>query len=215
MIINKSCLECLPPDEAIVVSDPPFNIGYHYDGYKDKMNDDEYWNMLVKVLRPPSIVIHYPEEIVKLSIKFGFAPDKMVSWVYPSNMKRQWRCIAYYGLKPDFSLGSQPYKNPKDKRIAKRIEEGHTCPLYDWWEINQVKNVSMEKTEHPCQMPLQVMRNAIKIIKSDKLIWDPFVGSGTTLLAAKLENRKYGGTEINQEYVKIAEERLKNESGII
>ena len=40
----------------------------------------------------------------------------------------------------------EPYKNPTDKRIAKRIAEGHEGGmLYDWWEINQVKNVSKDK----------------------------------------------------------------------
>lgn len=39
MIINKDCLECLDilPDNIIIVTDPPFNIGYHYNNYKDNL----------------------------------------------------------------------------------------------------------------------------------------------------------------------------------
>ena len=42
-------------------------------------------------------------------------------------------------------------------KALKKIADGKTARLYDWWEINQVKNVSAEKTAHPCQMPLKVM----------------------------------------------------------
>lgn len=80
--------------------------------------------------------------------------------------------------------------------------------LYDWWEVQQVKNVSKEKTSHPCQIPLQVMLNIIMLIPSDYLIIDPFAGSGTTLLAAKILKRDCIGIEIDKSYCEIIEERL-------
>ena len=45
--------------------------------------------------------------------------------------------------------------------------------------------------------------------REDDLVLDPFVGSGTTCIAAKLMNRKYIGMEMDDEYVVIAEERIK------
>lgn len=80
--------------------------------------------------------------------------------------------------------------------------------MYDWWEIQQVKNVSKEKTSHPCQIPLQVMLNIIMLIPNDYLIIDPFAGSGTTLLAAKILHRNFIGIEIDKSYCEIIEERL-------
>ena len=51
----------------------------------------------------------------------------------------------------------------QQKRIQKRISEGKTgAKLYDWWNINQVKNVSKEKTEHPCQIPEELISKIIK-----------------------------------------------------
>jgi DNA modification methylase len=46
--------------------------------------------------------------------------------------------------------------------------------MYDWWNINQVKNISLDKTNHPCQMPIEVMENIIKLLPKDKIIVDPF-----------------------------------------
>lgn len=80
--------------------------------------------------------------------------------------------------------------------------------MYDWIEMNQIKNVSKEKTSHPCQMPLELMRKIIKLLPKDSTVIDPFCGSGTTLLACKLENIPYVGIEINVNYADIARERL-------
>ena len=50
---------------------------------------------------------------------------------------------------PPFNIGYH-YKTYNDKRIIKRIEEGKTgCKLYDWWNINQVKNISKQKNKTP------------------------------------------------------------------
>ena len=47
--------------KPIVVTDPPFNVGYHYDGYSDRMSPDNYMRMLAYVTSlTPSVVIHYP-----------------------------------------------------------------------------------------------------------------------------------------------------------
>lgn len=55
--------------------------------------------------------------------------------------------------------------------------------MYDWWNVNQVKNVSKDKTGHPCQMPLEVMKNIIATLDENVTVFDPFMGSGTTALA--------------------------------
>lgn len=114
-------------------------------------------------------------------------------------------------MKPNFVQVGQPYKNLKDKRIIKRMEEGKTCKLYDWWNVNQVKNVSKEKTTHPCQMPLEVMKNIVGVLPKGSLIIDPFMGSGTTGVACKMLGYDFVGIEIDEAYFKIAEERIVNE----
>ena len=79
---------------------------------------------------------------------------------------------------------------------------------YDWWNVNQVKNVSKDKTKHPCQMPLEVMKRIVGILPDDATIIDPFMGSGTTGVACRELNREFAGIELNREYFEIAKKRI-------
>lgn len=204
-------------NSAVIVTDPPFNIGYHYNSYKDRLSEEMYLSLLASVFSEcPFVIVHYPETIYELAIKIGKAPQKVVAWVYNSNTAKQHRDIAFFDVKPNFNAVKQPYKNPKDKRIQKRIAEGKIgCKLYDWWNINQVKNVSKEKTKHPCQMPLEVMKNVIGILPTDAVIIDPFMGSGTTGVACVELNRKFIGIELDEEYFNIAKERIESAQAAI
>jgi len=215
-IYNGDNLEVLSSLEldlsrCIFVTDPPFNVGYHYNEYEDKMDEKEYYKWLVEIFGTQKhVVVHYPESLYLYSHYAHQIPQKVVSWVYNSNTGKQHRDIAFFNVKPDFRKVSQPYKNPNDKRIAKRISEGKTARLYDWWEVNQVKNVSSEKTEHPCQMPQKVMDNVIGILPEGYTIIDPFLGSGTTALSCMKYARDFIGIEIDSKYFEIAKQRIKN-----
>ena len=199
-----------------IVTDPPFNVGYHYNEYKDKMDEGEYFEWLGNIVSGnPCVMIHYPEALYKFAFQIGKFPERVVSWVYNSNTPRQHRDIAFFDIKPDFTLMHQPYKNPTDKRIAKRIAEGHEGGmLYDWWEVNQVKNVSKKAVGgvvHPCQMPIDIMRRVVGILPDDYVIVDPFIGSGTTAIACIKEKRHFIGFELSKEYFDIAQRRIADE----
>lgn len=214
-IVNGDCTLLIDKyinKNTIIVTDPPFNIGYHYKGYNDNKDDIEYLSIISNILKKaPTVLVHYPEDIVKISVYTDIVPNRIISWVYNSNTRRQHRDIAFYGIDPDFSKVKQPYKNPNDKRIQKLIANGSRgTNLYDWWNVNQVKNVSKEKTSHPCQMPLEVMDRIIKILPDNITVVDPFCGSGTTGVACVKNNIDFVGIEIVEEYAKIANERLAN-----
>lgn len=196
----------------VVVTDPPFNIGYPYKGFTDRMDEGDYYAMLAEVTaQTAAVVIHYPEQLHRLSIEKGEAPERVVSWVYNSNTRKQHRDVAFYGVKPDFSRVKQPYKNQNDKRIRKLMAEGKGARLYDWWNVNQVKNVSKVKTGHPCQMPIQVMKNIIGILPDGIGVIDPFLGSGTTAVACAELGVPFIGYEIVREYAEMANERVKEQ----
>jgi len=198
-------------DKTVIVTDPPFNIGYHYNQYKDDLKESDYYKWLNDILRDRmSVVIHYPEQMYKLSFQMENFPEKVISWVYNSNTAKQHRDIAFFNVKPDFRKVGQPYKNPKDKRIAKRIAEGKKARLYDWWNINQVKNVSKDKTEHPCQMPQEVMDRIVGILPEDITVLDPFMGSGTTGMACKKLGVNFIGIELDEKYFNIAKDRIQS-----
>lgn len=179
------------------------------------MAEDEYLKFMKDVLKTrdiPYVIIHYPESLYKIAMYNQDAPTKVCSWVYNSNTAKQHRDVAFFGVKPNFKQVLQPYKNPNDKRIKARIAQGKLgCKLYDWWNINQIKNVSKEKTKHPCQMPIQVMKNIVGIIPKNFIIIDPFMGSGTTGVACKQLGYKFIGCEIDKDYFQIAKSRIDNE----
>jgi DNA modification methylase len=138
--------------------------------------------------------------------------EQVVCWVYNSNTGKQSRLISWWGCKPDFRKVRQEYKNLKDKRIQKRISEGKTgAKLYDWWEINQVKNVSKEKTEHPCQIPEEVIRRIIlTTAQPNQTIIDVFGGSGTTSKVAQELGFNSISYEIDEKYCEIMKHRVES-----
>ena len=221
---NNNCLDFMKSEQfkdliknrkVCIITDPPFNIGYHYNNYKDKMTEDKYYSFLKEIFNMyeiPFVVIHYAECLYKLAFYVQKLPSKVVSWVYNSNTAKQHRDIAFFGIKPNFNQVKQPYKNLNDKRIKERLAKGiKGGRLYDWWNINQVKNVSKKEINHPCVMPLEVMENIVGILPKDYVIFDPFMGSGTTGIACKELGRDFIGCEIDKEYTNIAIKRINNE----
>ena len=78
--------------------------------------------------------------------------------------------------------------------------------------ILKFNNVIKNKTIHPTQKPVELISYLIRTYtKENELILDFCMGSGTTALACKKNNRNYIGSEISKEYCSIAEERLKQE----
>ena len=92
----------------------------------------------------------------------------------------------------------------------KRIADGKRPRGYDWIYSDQIKNVSKEKTKHPCQMPLEVMTYIMKTLPKDITVLDPFAGSGTTLLAARNAGLGSIGIEISEKYCDIIRKRIRD-----
>ena len=213
-------LEFSPELKFLWITDPPFNIGYHYNEHDDSMPMNEYISML-SLIPSPRVIIHYPEPTINiLPHAFGGElVEKCVQWVYPSNNQKQHRTISFWGIKPDFNRVKQPYKNPNDKRIKQLIANGSEgARSYDWWNINQIKNTSSEKTAHPCQMPVKIFENIIKLCipeneRSEWVVVDPFTGSGSSGVAAVNLGVKFLGFEKDHTYYDIASKRIREARG--
>jgi len=80
----------------------------------------------------------------------------------------------------------------------------------DVWDIPNVKARHVEKTKHPCQFPVALPRRLIKALTTPgAMVLDPYVGSGSSAVAALLEGRNFIGCDIKRPYLSIAKRRLK------
>lgn len=98
------------------------------------------------------------------------------------------------------------YKGPKKGQFS-----GHPMGKNpsDVWEIPNVKSNHPEKTIHPCQFPVElIQRLVLAFTNKGDWVFDPFIGVGSTAIAALLHGRKAMGAEIVKKYIDIAKQRL-------
>lgn len=80
----------------------------------------------------------------------------------------------------------------------------------DIWEMPNVKANHPEKTVHPCQYPVELVeRLVLALTNPDDWVVDPFIGVGSTAVAALLHGRKCAGADIVKDYLEAAKERLR------
>lgn len=79
----------------------------------------------------------------------------------------------------------------------------------DIWAIPNVKHNHVEKTEHPCQFPVELVeRLVLSMTKAGDAVFDPYMGVGSSVIAAVKNDRVGYGCDTDQRYVDIAWERL-------
>lgn len=82
-------------------------------------------------------------------------------------------------------------------------------PLSDVWDIPFLNPKAKERTGYPTQKPIELLDRIITISTDEgDVVLDPFCGSGTTLVSAKLLGRKYIGVDINPEAITLSQKRL-------
>lgn len=218
----------------LVFTDPPYNIGVDYgngnssldrhDAYYDWCS--EWFRGVERILRfgGSFYLMQYPEQCAYLlprlrGLRFSFR--RWLTWHYPTNVgqspnnwTRSHRAILFCtkGEPPAYFNGladPQPYRNPTDKRIKENLKERPGVTPYDVWQYNLVKNVSRDKTSWPNQIPVTLVERIIKVsCPPDGIVCDPFIGSGTTAVAATKHGRQWIGFDLNPESKAETEKRL-------
>ena len=115
----------------------------------------------------------------------------------------------YKGAKKGLFSGNPKGKNPEDvwEMTLNRLWD-------DWeskvWDIPNVKANHPEKVNHPCQFPVELAERCILALTNpNEIVYDPFAGVASTLIAALKNNRRTYGTELNPDYVVIGKERIE------
>lgn len=104
--------------------------------------------------------------------------------------------------------GKKHYKGPK-KGTWSGNPSGKNPE--DVWDIPNVKARHVEKTVHPCQYPVALVRRLIRALTPDGgLVIDPYMGVGTTAVACLLEDRRFAGCDVEEKYVSLARARVES-----
>lgn len=229
------CLDCLNgmrqiPDDTVdlIVTSPPYNnfrnrrtqkdradywkrTNIVYDSCADKMSDEEYsaWqveciNEMIRILKPTGTIAYNHKDRI-----FNFSVLSPLSWILQSKaVYRQritWdRCgmqaynpVRFYRVEEDiYILGKQ----------AKDFKWNKDCASYlSVWRIPPSKN-----KDFPCSFPLEIPKRLIRAFTNEgDLVFDPFMGSGTTAVAAASLGRHYLGFELSEKYCALAEANVK------
>ena len=204
-IYHGDCRELLPDIEAdVLVTDPPYGVEFKgkrtkhttkfTGGYASTKDDSA---VLAELILPTIRHLLKGRAVVTPGVRNLFAypePSHIGAIYYPSGagMSRWgflcWQPILFYGPDPHLTDGK-----------GSRPDSFTTT-------------VAAEKNGHPCPKPLETMAWLInRCSREGETILDPFMGSGTTLRAAKDLGRKAIGIELEERYCEIAAERCSQE----
>lgn len=116
---------------------------------------------------------------------------------------------AYKGENKGKLSGNPKGKNPEDlwKATIDRLYDDWDCKI---WDIPNVKSQHPEKTIHPCQFPIELVERCVLALTNENdIVYDPFAGVGSSLIAALKNGRRAYGTELVQEYIDIGLNRIE------
>jgi len=153
--------------------------------------------------------------------KKGLLPGHQTILFYSKTNKYKFN-VVYTEYSPTTNIDQILQERIRDNRgkvIYKYDNNGETVlskgkkgvPMSDVWEIPFLNPKAKERVGYPTQKPIELLERIISISTNDgDIVLDPFCGSGTTIVAAKLINREGIGIDINQDAVRIAKNRFKN-----
>lgn len=217
----------------LMVTSPPYNVGKEYD---DDLSLEEYFELLKNVFketyrvlvpggraavnianvgRKPYIPLN--SAISHIMQDIGFLMRGEVIWQKGASAGGSCAWGSWQSASNPVLRDTHEYitiyckdtfkrNNPTKKRNTISRDEflEYTKSV---WEFN---TESAKKVKHPAPFPVELPRRLIQLYTfEDDIVLDPFMGSGSTAIAAINSNRKYIGYDISKEYCTIANERIK------
>lgn len=215
VIYHGDCREILPdlPKVDLVLTDPPYGCEVKY-GHSYQDTRDGYWEWFLPVVE----ILHRTGRVMAMthrneSLKMICGYDWVGVWdkigaggmrVGNSPLIASWEPIFFFGI---HSIGVHG-DGLEDVIHVRPQSSGVTRGRVG----REVWNTEANLDFHPVPKPLPLMSRLIKTLsESDATVLDPFMGSGTTLVAAKQLGRSAIGIEIEERYCEIAVKRLSQE----
>ena len=222
------------PDSSVhlMVTSPPYNVGKEYD--KD-LTLDEYrtflkrvWSEVKRVLVPggracinianlgrkPYIPLH--AFIIEDILEFGFLMRGEIIWNKASSSSPSTAWGSWLSAKNPTLRDIHEYILIFSKGMFSREDLGRKSSITREEFLKFTQSVwtfpaeSAKKVGHPTPFPVELPYRLIQLYTFEgEVVLDPFIGSGQTAIAAIKTRRHYIGYDINEEYVKSAEQRIK------
>jgi len=244
-IIQGDCLKIMKtiPDECIDVTfaDPPFNLKKIYNNYNDKRSTEEYlawckeWlREMVRVTKPTgSIFVH---NIPRWLIYFASYLNEIaifrhwIAWDAMGVPLGKTLLPNHYGIL--YYVKTKNYKFYDIRGFHKRCRVcnyilkdygGKKDQMHEfgpivsdvWTDIHRIRH-KKRRDDHPCQLPVHLLERLI-LMSSDAgdIVLDPFVGTGTTAIAAKRLGRRFIGIDIDPKYIDMTKVKLKEINPVV
>jgi adenine-specific DNA-methyltransferase len=199
--VIKECIRCLSPQGSIC-----WQVGNYVDkGYIIPLDTVLYPIFRDLGLKMRNRIIWHFEHGLHCSRRFSGRYETII-WFTKTN-------DYFFNLDPI----RVPQKYPGKKYFKGPKAGEYSCnPLGknpgDLWVIPNVKSNHVEKTEHPCQFPVELIeRLVLSMSQEGDWILDPFLGTGTSIIAAIRHRRKGAGAETFPRYIELARRRIKEE----
>ncbi len=176
----------------LCLTDFPYGIGYEYDNYHDSR---ENLIQLINKIMPELFRVCKTIVLTCGHSQMWLYPEPtwVLNWYIPAgNNRNSWGFTTW---QPILVYGKDPY-------LANRM--GARPDTIKWQETS-------EKTGHSCAKPInfwKILLNRVSV-KTDDIVLDPFMGSGTTALACIDAEKQWIGFEISQKYIDIANKRIE------
>ena len=218
---------------SLTITSPPYNIGKDSDL---ELTDDEYWRIMEKIFQETFRVtesggrivvnvanlgrkpyIPFSKYFTELLINIGFIMRGEIIWQKSKGANANFAWGSWLSASNPVIRDIHEYCLVFSKESLKKSSKGESSldkeefmeSTLSIWNINPAR---AKKIGHPAPFPIELPQKFINLYSyKDDLILDPFLGSGTTSVAAKQLNRNYVGYEINKEYIDIANKRLETE----
>ena len=240
-IVCGDCIEVLGEAEGafaeLIFADPPFNIGYKYDKYYDKVKSKNYiawtrdWMSACKGVLKASgsfyiaIGDDYAANVKVIADELGLVMRNWIIWHYTFGQQtkrmfaRAHTHIFYFvNDAKNFTFNDYAVRVPSDRQLIyndRRANPIGKMPDDVWNQYPRVCGTFKERTcWHPCQMPESLLKRIIRVSSNvGDCVLDPFSGSGTTAAASFQLGRVYSGIDISEKYVEEAKGRLAELEG--
>lgn len=218
-------------------ADPPFNLKKKYNHYEDSKEKEEYlkwcskWLVeMVRITKPTgSIFVHniprwltyFAEYLNKISyFRHWIAWDSGGAPLGKTLLPNHYGILYYTKTKSYKDFKFYDIRTPHKRcRICKEFLKDYggkkdqmhpfgTLVSDVWTDIHRIRH-RKRRDDHPCQLPIPLLERLI-LMSTDEgdIILDPFIGTGTTAVAAKRLGRKYIGIDIDPQYVEITNNNL-------